>query len=112
MTINRNLNSKDSVLNVPFQCLKVEFYNLLIVIELFVKMPIKIIRNETIVDESISDCEVIVLKESSRLLVTSEHELKHLLVLNIHHHIYCEIFGISQLTKREITNRLHHLLNN
>jgi hypothetical protein len=84
---NFNWNCEHSIPNIPVQCLKVEFFSLLIVIELFVIMPIKKIRDETIVYESISDSDVIVLKESPRLLVASEHKLQHLLVLNIHHHI-------------------------
>jgi hypothetical protein len=85
--IQISLNSNHSVLNIPGQCLKVEFFNLLKVIELFVRMPIKTIRNETIVDEPISNSDIILLKESPRLLVATEHELQNFLVLNIHHHI-------------------------
>jgi hypothetical protein len=82
-----SLNSKHSVLNIPGQCFKVEFFKLLNVIEFFVLTIIKTIRNETIVDESICDSDIIVLKESPRLLVATKHKIQNLLALNIHHHI-------------------------
>ena len=82
-----SLNSKHSILNIPGQCFKVEFFKLLNVIEFFALALIKTIRNETIVDESICDSDIIVLKESPRLFVATKHKIQNLLALNIHHHI-------------------------
>jgi len=48
-------------------------------------------ENEAFIDEFILNSIEILLKEISRLLVDSEHKLKHLLIANMHHHIKNEV---------------------
>ena len=86
ITCYSDLKSDDSVDRNPFQSLKIQVFKLLIAIEAIIYL----ISNESIIDESISDSDEIVLQEFSCLLVESEHKLVHICTVNIHHDIKCE----------------------
>ena len=107
-----DLKSDDSVDRNPFQSLKIQVFKLLIAIEAIeaIELILNLISNESIIDESISDSDEIVLQEFSCLLVEREHKLAHICTVNIHHDIKCEVCDISQLPKRELAQRLCHLL--
>ena len=81
-----NLNGDYSVVNSSTYSFKIKFLNLIIVAETLAKVLLEVIRNETMIDEIIIDLNEVLLKEISRLFVDSEHELHHILALNIHHH--------------------------
>ena len=85
------MKSDDSVDRNPFQSLKIQVFKLLIAIEAITYL----ISNESIIDESISDSDEIVLQEFSCLLVESEHKLVHICTVNMHHDIKCEVCVIS-----------------
>ncbi len=81
-----NLNGEYSVIHSSRYSFKIQFLNLIIVIEILAILLLENIRNETMIDEIIIDLNEVSLKEFSRLFVDSEHELHHILALNIHHH--------------------------
>jgi hypothetical protein len=92
-----DLKSDDSVDRNPFQSLKIQVFKLLIAIEAnqAIEVILNLISNESIIDESISDSDEIVLQEFSCLFVESEHKLVHICTVNIHHDIECEVCVIS-----------------
>jgi len=89
-----------SVFNIPFQCLKIQFFKSLKAIEVMIEL----ISNETIIDETVLDSHDILLKENSHRLVQRKHKFVSFLMVNKHHDFEIEKFVTSKLSKRESTN--------